>query len=95
MNTKHAPGPWAIERPYAEPGVYVGAADTSLVCRICMDGAEANDPEGLANARLIAAAPDMYTALAEMIRFASQATPEQRSAVAMACDALRKAEGRS
>jgi hypothetical protein len=64
MNSKHTIGPWAVEHPFGEPGVYVTTAypDRSgpLICRL-VD--QAQTPEGAANARLIAAAPDLLAAL--------------------------------
>ena len=67
MNAKHTPGPWAVERPYNEPGIYVTGANprtsNPLICRL-MDQAQA--PEGEANARLIAAAPDLLALVERM-----------------------------
>lgn len=57
----HTPGPWTIERPYQEPGLFVSAADprrtNPLICRV------KDTEEGEANARLIAEAPAMLAAL--------------------------------
>jgi hypothetical protein len=49
------PGPWNVEKPYGEPGVYVSGPDTVLIAKVW------NDSE--ANASLIAAAPDLLVAL--------------------------------
>lgn len=57
MDTKHTPGPWKHERVGKTGNVYVR----------CSDGFQPNDlfrsdEERLANARLIAAAPDLLEA---------------------------------
>ena len=67
--TKHTPGPWVVEHPYGEPGVYVTAAHPArsnpLICRL-VDQAQAE--EGQANAHLIAQAPRLLTALQDALR---------------------------
>ena len=57
------PGPWGIDRPYQEDGLYIQAKDTSLVCKVYDDG----DEYHMANARLIAAAPALYDLVARMV----------------------------
>lgn len=58
--SEHTPGPWFAERPYKEPGLYVTAApNTALIARVW------NDNE--ANARLIAAAPELLKALERLV----------------------------
>lgn len=56
----HSPGPWLVEHPHREPGVYVGAANTALVAKLYPgdDGLEQTE----ANAALIAAAPELLEA---------------------------------
>jgi hypothetical protein len=64
----HTPGPWTVELPYGEPGVYITAADprrtNPLICKL-IDQAQA--PEGKANALLIAAAPSLLNMLQRMV----------------------------
>lgn len=68
METKstHAPGPWNVERPYQEPGVYVAMPNTGLVCRLYKPdaGMFVGDKTVTidANAALIAAAPELLAA---------------------------------
>lgn len=60
MNTKHTPGPWLTDEMM--PGDqyrYVFAAKGPIVCRVSAFAA------GEANARLIAAAPDLLDALVQ------------------------------
>jgi hypothetical protein len=70
MRTPHRPGSmnsftlgrWTVERPYGEPGVYVSAyppyKSNPLICWVY----EADEGKQEANARLIAAAPDLLAA---------------------------------
>lgn len=68
----HTPGPWTIERPFGEPGVYIQCPTSALVAT-CHEP----DPNTFnvdrrcsidANARLIAAAPTMAEALDDCAR---------------------------
>lgn len=64
----HTPGPWYVEKPYEEPGIYIAAAlNTSLVAKLYepdANGLNVDKPiTTLGNARLIAAAPDLFEAL--------------------------------
>lgn len=69
MSTKHTPGPWTTEKN--EHGYWVGATNPTNkpVCDVhlfCIDNREPqvfSHDETLANARLIAAAPEMLEAL--------------------------------
>ena len=71
MNAKHTKGPLAVlETPTA---FVVKAADGLVVVRLSWQPMGLRIPhptrdEALANARLIAAAPDMYEALSEFVR---------------------------
>ena len=56
-------GPWNVERPYGEPGLYIAGPDTSLVAKLYEPSSFAE-----ANARLIAAAPSLYEALVALVR---------------------------
>jgi hypothetical protein len=67
MSQQHTPGPWTITRYEDEPETYVyfQAPDWLNFARAAIrrvDDAE-DSPTGIANARLIAAAPDMLEAL--------------------------------
>lgn len=63
QKTSHTPGPWNVEHPYGEPGVYVTGPNTGLIAKLYMPDAGmhvADKPVTIdANARLIAAAPDL------------------------------------
>jgi hypothetical protein len=71
MSTKHTPGPWANdlpehEQPYQDICIQAGKRG---ICRVWIDDAPLHDynAEQFANARLIAAAPDLLAALAEYV----------------------------
>lgn len=65
MNSKHTPGPWSInDWPQATSDVGIGATGTPLVARISLRDVSINEQK--ANARLIAAAPELL-ACAEML----------------------------
>lgn len=62
--TKHTPGPWAV---IADGPTRVVATDTSRPWRIAVvDSPSDADPDVDANARLIAAAPELLAALEEV-----------------------------
>jgi hypothetical protein len=54
---RHTPGPWAV----TADGINIKTKDTDIM--ICENGGETGATEDKANARLIAAAPDMLEAL--------------------------------
>jgi hypothetical protein len=91
MKTKHTPGPW---KAYNQIGSrilqswYVGS-DTAAVCRVG-DGALSPE-ETVANARLIAAAPELLAALNLIIAAYGNL---QSGAIDLARSAIAKAEGR-
>jgi hypothetical protein len=58
--TPHTPGPWEIESTH---GITVGPADNGFVCRVRYATTAKQRDEAFANARLIAAAPDLLEAL--------------------------------
>lgn len=78
MSAQHTPGPWALGCGYGMHGVeVVGNAGNRKVCGVIgvdrdvhdKDGrkvASVADPEGAANARLIAAAPDLLAAFDDL-----------------------------
>ena len=73
MSTKHTPGPWHIkENGFVTqrrcPTVY--ATDDELrYIAFCSDSLNIVPTDNLANARLIAASPDLYQSLADIVEF--------------------------
>ena len=82
MTTQHTPGPWAISKPIGG-NVYIEKGNR-LIGHIYRDNREAN-------ARLIAAVPDLLAACKAIIGLGSVPTtqPEYR----MLCEAIDKATG--
>ncbi len=62
METKHTSRPWKMVNDFT---VYTGAARNGARCYICTARSGATVAEDKANARLIAAAPDLLEALTE------------------------------
>lgn len=87
MSEKWTPGPWWFEADEVEGMVYVAHKGTecpsTTICSF-----EAVDECDVANARLIAAAPDMYEALEAMLEF-----PNSGPSHSFAKTALKKARG--
>lgn len=83
MSTQHTPGPWIGAGPsfgdplprYTDEIVTVDEDEHGGVETICRLPFNHLDAENEANARLIAAAPDMLDALQFAIRFHDQLTP--------------------
>lgn len=67
MKTTHTPGPWNVEHPYGEPGVYVSGPNTGLIARLYEVHRDYYAGDRLAtseaNAQLIASAPDLLKRL--------------------------------
>ena len=72
MSAKHTPGPWVLHPTALHPAVRsVGTAETGPR-RICTVGTMNGNPVDKANARLIAAAPELLEAL----KYAIKQVPE-------------------
>lgn len=79
----HTPGPWDFDFPYivapdpsgTHPDLYIAE-----VAREDEDGRVPPEDEQEANARLLAAAPELFAALAELVGEIDLATPSGRRA---------------
>ena len=95
----HTPGPWTYRRAkYPVDGSYdyaiaakVGGQEFCIIAEAFGRVADAVWPDAEANARLIAAAPDLLAALKDVVAVADRKTDEFDRARA----AIAKAEGRS
>jgi hypothetical protein len=86
MKTKHTPGPWEYGKP-ADGGRVNVYADSTMSLRICrVDSGQDIGMDASANAKLIAAAPDMAEALIHMLKTFGK--PEGQS---ISCDMARAA----
>ncbi len=63
--TKHTPGPWNVEHPYGEPGTYIAGPHTEIIAQVWKQTRLPASPDDAteANARVLAAAPEMLEAL--------------------------------
>jgi hypothetical protein len=86
-DTKHTPGPWT-EDPEGLVAVSIEGGDGSVVCDV--HGA-ANDARCEANARLIAAAPEMFEAMGEVQSLLYSA--DNAETLEMKAKCIRKAFG--
>ncbi len=103
-DTKHTSGPWTlrIEEGHAESGyreIYVEGSGHDLAIIYC-DESVMSWAKDRANARLIAAAPDLYAALAGLLAMIDSVTLRQERElreefVPKAVAALAKARGES
>ena len=98
MSTKHTPGPWATdEADHDEPyqDIKIKAGKHRTVCTVWIDDAPVRDfnAEQDANARLIAAAPELLEALKELMVAADRVSAEPVTWLGKARAAIAKAEG--
>lgn len=94
MDAKHTPGPWQIEGKYRgdDGSLYLSTMHPMPIFELVpIVGKEA---EHLANARLIAAAPDLVEALRAIRKEARRNKPDPDQIWTLANDAIAKAEGR-
>lgn len=96
MTTKHTPGPWTMH-PRGEDGAEVRAITSVAWCGIASThGASGSQviraDEAQANARLIAAAPDLLAACEAIIDAATPWAPDT-PALMMVRAAIAKAKG--
>jgi len=91
-SVSHTPGPWTTG------GYYIKADDGKrLIADLAMSmGCVSLDDEGLANARLIAAAPEMLEMLHRVLSSERRKVKENRAMwFDQLCDVVTKAEDRS
>ena len=94
-NAKHTPGPWMLDHPIGLVLDAAGAAIQTAGANCLND----DDGSGYANARLIAAAPDLLQALKETLAYwdscgFSDCEPDCECIVQSVQAAIAKAEGR-
>ena len=87
----HTPGPWSVK------GTHYGDQfrAESIEPNICEMVSSRSPEETTANARLIAASPDLYEALREIIAEWDARDLNDTGGIALARAALAKAEGRA
>jgi hypothetical protein len=89
----HTPAPWSLDRLYNGPTVYVVGSDGVSVANL-RKHPERDDAEMQANAKLIAAAPELLAALIRLRDLDVNCTQaEDVAAWAQAHAAIAKAQG--
>jgi len=99
MSAQHTPGPWGATNAHTGPTFWrVEPFSADYLNDGWVIANEIHGPDGEANARLIAASPDLYEALASLIADLGPGgylLPGGAIKTARARAALAKAEGRS
>ena len=104
MTTKHTPGPWQMSGVRSRQEIHghmVGPDSFGVACVAYSDRTTADHLASLADARLIAAAPELLEALREALpeirrlNAAAGVTVFNPAATSMIRAAIAKAEGRS
>ena len=91
----HTPGPWFNANGMDDCNGYVATTDKTSTIRIVSCHGVFVEGERKANARLIAAAPELLEALKEMLEWARRVKVRNPGMeVANAINAIAKAEGR-
>lgn len=98
MTSKHTPGPWIIKENFVV-AEFPGASATFVAkpLHVRIDNGAGDVSKALANARLIAAAPELLEALKDLCTLAGGygASPDDlRRALSNAEAVVKKAEGR-
>ena len=98
-DVKHTPGPWTVTADgagwYIECAPERGHSVAYIMAEIGEEDPDTSDDEKEANARLIAAAPDLLEALQMLLEFPNTgpATSAAREAITKATGAARATEG--
>ena len=95
MSIKHTPGPWTVN-PYCNDGAEVRSLAIVARCGAALthsasDSQSIDAAEARANARLIAAAPDLLAALERLFRWGSWPSEEHKQDMESARAAIAKA----
>lgn len=90
---KSTPGPWQISDAFDDGNGCVVENGTRMICECYEDGEPSTD-EDRANARLIAAAPDLLAALEKIAEVCNGYGDEAGWACKHALIAIAKADGR-
>ena len=100
MSEQHTPGPWSAKWSKYREKVFIvqaGQPSNRVLARFDGDG-EGPDKQSIADARLIAAAPDMVAALKRVIDVATTSPPVELvrrldAAIRICAEAYAKATG--
>ena len=93
MNTSHTPGPWFVPAPTYRT-LYVEARIGNMMLQeVASCGPTADPAQQAANARLIAAAPELLEALADCVAHMHWTQPQGETALKKAKAVIAKATG--
>lgn len=91
MSKQHTPGPWFVSGPFIGPRL---SPDSGIQIKVARVAGDETDAEVIANARLIAAAPDLLAELKFAVKLLSAFPAINGTAqVERMCAAITKAEG--
>jgi hypothetical protein len=69
MKTNHTPAPWVLKSNNLKD-LHIRKGDKgNVIAEVCQSGLMADQPEALANAQLIAAAPELLEQLSKLVIF--------------------------
>lgn len=97
MTTNHTPGPWSVTK--AKHGVEMSQYVVAMVApdrndrALVVHAEQGDDGQGDANARLIAAAPELLEALSVLYAVAAEQLGDDWTAVTNAAVVIAKARG--
>jgi hypothetical protein len=89
--SKHTPGPWIWGK--GNKGLYGAGPDNEVLDWACYEGMWLSGPNDKANARLIAAAPELLKELQELVEAYADGEPNWKQIVSSASAAIAKATG--
>ncbi len=95
MSAQHTPGPWCVNDLYADTEIRGPENSGAMICVMSPWGIAADDPSPQrANARLIAAAPDLLAATEALLDAITGANgSKELTAIHAAVCAIHKARG--
>jgi hypothetical protein len=91
MNTKHTPGPWTVTANTTGPGHHVSAFESRWAQMVTVHASPSRTIEAEANARLIAAAPELLEALLAMVESYEYEASSKNPVLLQAREAITKA----
>lgn len=94
MSEKHTPGPWFVSGPFIGPRP---SPDSSIQFKVARIAGDETDPEAIANAWLISAAPELLAVARNILDrgYVSKHIAEERDDHLALVAAIAKAEGQS
>lgn len=97
MTTAHTPAPWTIDRGPSKTYAEICAADWHGLAKVVVrfSGDNTDDATGLANARLIAAAPDLLFALQRLMDLIELSGPRRIAPHKSPIEAVRATLGQA